>query len=374
MAGPIKIAIVADAGKATKAVTAFAGDVDRSVAGAAQSLERVGRSTRQAGADAAEGFGRAREGADEVDTKAMGFRDTLTGVQDSMAGTAMIAKGDLFKGFFTLGMGIGDLGSGFANFLIPAVKQAAVAMRALNITMLTNPVFLVIAAIVALVAIFVIAYKKSDTFRKIVDGSFRGVMNAARFCWNWIKGNWPFLLAIITGPIGIAVRYVVGHWHSITTGVKRIPGIIRGSFSSAGSWLIHAGKSIVSGLWNGIVGMSGWLQGKILGWARSVIPGPVARALGIASPSRIAINLGARFGQGLGIGLDQTRAKVAAAAGRLAAATIAVPPGAGTTGAGPAPVVISFEATGDRLLDALLTELRKHVRINGGNVQTVLGQ
>src|SRR5690606_9840781 len=61
---------------------------------------------------------------DALDTRAMGFRDTMTGVQDTMKGVGEIAKGNLFEGFFTLGMGIGDLASGFANFLIPAMKNA----------------------------------------------------------------------------------------------------------------------------------------------------------------------------------------------------------------------------------------------------------
>ena len=44
------------------------------------------------------------------------------------------------------------------------------AMRALNITMLANPFVLIGALIVGLGAAFVVAYKKSDAFRKFVDG------------------------------------------------------------------------------------------------------------------------------------------------------------------------------------------------------------
>jgi hypothetical protein len=378
MAGPIKIAIVADAGKATAGVTRFADDVNTSVNRAAGSLERAGRATRQAGEDTGEGFDRARDGADELDTKAMGFRDTMTGVQDSMAGVSAIAKGDLFTGFFTLGMGVGDLASGFANFLIPMAKQAALAMKALSLSMLTNPVFLIIAAIIALVAAIVIAYKKSETFRRIVDGAFRWVWTTIQGVWGWIKRNWPLLLAIITGPIGIAVRWVVTHFDEIKKKVQGIPKTVKDAFSKAKDWLVDAGKNVVKGLWDGIKGMGQWLKDTLIGWAKSTIPGPIAKALGIASPSKVAMELGGRFGQGLGIGLDQTRASVQRAAGRLAAATVATPPGGGPGGtqgrAGGDPVRLVVDANDNEVSRFLGRMLQEYVRVQGrGNVQVALG-
>jgi hypothetical protein len=40
-------------------------------------------------------------------------------------------------------------------------------------------------------------------------------MGAIQFVWDWIKDNWPLLLAIITGPIGAAVLIVVKNWDTI---------------------------------------------------------------------------------------------------------------------------------------------------------------
>lgn len=45
-----------------------------------------------------------------------------------MIGVSQIAKGQLFEGFFNLGAGIGDLGSGVYNFLVPAMQSAKGAM------------------------------------------------------------------------------------------------------------------------------------------------------------------------------------------------------------------------------------------------------
>src|SRR3546814_18759321 len=80
----------------------------------------------------------------------------------------------------------------------------AAAQWLLNAAMAANPVGLVILAIAALVAIVIVAYQKSETFRKIVGKAFEWVQKAAASAWEWIKGNWPLLLAIITGPIGLA--------------------------------------------------------------------------------------------------------------------------------------------------------------------------
>lgn len=110
-------------GRVGEAADQLGKDVD----GASTRLGGVGEESRRAGQgarDAGDGFERAAEGADNLDTRAMGFRDTLTGAQDSMAGAAAIARGDLFEGLFLAGAGVGDLASGTANLLVPALKSA----------------------------------------------------------------------------------------------------------------------------------------------------------------------------------------------------------------------------------------------------------
>jgi phage-related protein len=132
--------------------------------------------------------------------------------------------------------------------------------------MLANPITWVVVAIVALVAVLVLAYKRSETFRRIVDGAFRGVTRAAQAAWRWIKGNWPLILAIITGPVGIAVRFVVRHFDTIRAKVRSIPAAIRSAFGNARTLLTGAGRNIVQGLWNGVQALRGWLIGKVQGF------------------------------------------------------------------------------------------------------------
>jgi phage-related protein len=321
MAGPIKIAILADAASAIKSVTKFSEVVDSETK---RVVTTLGDSKLQGG------FGKVQEGFDVMDTRAMGFRDTLTGIQDTQRGfaalttstaeaTANVAEkqkayndavrqygrdsaqateaqsalamaqedlgrqqAPLIDKMFLLGTGVGDLASGFANFIVPmaavvttmnglslASARATIATGAqkvamvagtvatgaltaaqwlLNVALTANPIGLVILAVVGLVAAVVIAYRRSETFRRIVQGAFAAVQRAASAAWNWVKANWPLLLAIITGPIGLAVRWVTQNFDKISAKVRGIPGVIRGAFAGAGSWLRDAGRRIIDGL------------------------------------------------------------------------------------------------------------------------------
>lgn len=110
-----------------------------------------------------------------------------------------------------------------------ATKAWAIAQRILNISMLTNPVFLIVAAIVALVAIIVIIATKTDWFSKIWDKVWGGIKTVvgAVVSWvvNFVKKHWQLLLAIMMGPMGILLGFIFKHWNAIK---KFISGAISG--------------------------------------------------------------------------------------------------------------------------------------------------
>lgn len=113
------------------------------------------------------------------------------------------------------------------------------AQLALNLAMMLNPIGLVIAAIVALVAIFVIAWKKSETFRRIVKKAWGGIKRATKAVWEWLKSAtkkaWDFVKKVFlnfTGP-GLVIK----HWDKI----KRVT-------KAVWSWL----KATTKKVWNGL--------------------------------------------------------------------------------------------------------------------------
>lgn len=246
------------AGDSSKLEQAFASVGDSSQ----RMATSVGESSRKVAEESETGFDRAGEAADGAEGKAQGFSDTLTGVADIGAGTSEIMKGNLFEGFVTVGQGAADLAGGLASFVIPAIKNMSAAslgnavqmarttvatvaqrgamiagavatnvmagaQRALNLVMRMNPIGLVITAITLLVGGFILAYKRSETFRAIVQGAMRGVVTA--FHWvvdaggkvfGWfqtigpkIGGAFKGLAAVITAPFRVAFEGVRWLWN-----------------------------------------------------------------------------------------------------------------------------------------------------------------
>ena len=152
-----------------------------------------------------------------------------------------------------------------------ATKTWTAVQWALNVALNANPIGLIVIAIAALVAGLVIAYKKSETFRKIVDGAFRAVQKAASFAFEWVKKNWPLLLAIITGPIGLAVYAVVKNWDRIKAATSAAWDAVKGAIS--GAW-----DAITSRIANAVDRIKTNI-GRIVGFVQAV-PGKILHAIG----------------------------------------------------------------------------------------------
>lgn len=75
--------------------------------------------------------------------------------------------------------------SGAASAVMAAgTTGAAGATWSLNAALRANPIGIVVTALTLLAAGLVIAYKKSDTFRSIVDGALRVVGETGKWLWN----------------------------------------------------------------------------------------------------------------------------------------------------------------------------------------------
>lgn len=173
---------------------------------------------------------------------------------------------------------VATLASAAAERIAATAKRVgAGAQWLLNAAMTANPIGLVIAAVVGLVAIFVIAYKKSETFRRIVNAAWAGIKHGAAAVWgwlkehfvpfftktiphafgaviDWVKSNWDVLLAILTGPIGLAVLVIRRNWDKITGAFKAAKDWVVGGFKTAWnkakdllSGPVQAGKDLIGG-------------------------------------------------------------------------------------------------------------------------------
>jgi TP901 family phage tail tape measure protein len=105
-----------------------------------------------------------------------------------------------------------------------AEKAAAVAQWALNVAMDANPIMLIVLAIAALVAGLVYAYTHFTWFRNAVNATFHAIATAVSFVINFVKAHWQLILALITGPIGLAVLGVIKYWSQIKSAVNAAVG------------------------------------------------------------------------------------------------------------------------------------------------------
>ena len=73
---------------------------------------------------------------------------------------------------------------------------AKAAQAAFNFVMAANPIGIVVVALAALALAFVVAYKKSETFREFVDKLFSAVKTGVEFSLNAIQGYLEFVLGV----------------------------------------------------------------------------------------------------------------------------------------------------------------------------------
>lgn len=125
-----------------------------------------------------------------------------------------------------------------------ASKAWAAAQWLVNAALTANPIGLAVVALVALGVAFVVAYRKIGFFRRAVNS-----------VWSFIKGHWPLLLGILTGPIGLAVVFIVRHFSQIVRAVKGLPGKIagaaKGMFDGIKDAFRDAINFVING-WNGL--------------------------------------------------------------------------------------------------------------------------
>ena len=106
-----------------------------------------------------------------------------------------------------------------------------------SMILLTSPIFWMAIAIVAIIASLVLLYNKVDWFKEGVDKAFKAVKGFFMDAFDWLKENWPLVLAILTGPIGLAVLAISKNWDEIVAFVKAVPGRIAEIASKIWSWI-----------------------------------------------------------------------------------------------------------------------------------------
>ena len=189
----------------------------------------------------------------------------------------------------------------------------AVSILAVNAAMLLNPAIAITAGIVALGAAVVVAYKKFEGFRNVVDAVFAAVKAAVNFgkkAWEGYVAYVEYVLAIATKVFQFFRNDVWGVIKQIVTGVKSIMGGVVDA-------LIAPFKAAFNGIaraWNNTVGkfsftVPSWVPGGLGGKGFSmpdipyladggIVTGPTLAMIGEKGPEAVIPLTGRNAGSG----------------------------------------------------------------------------
>jgi tape measure domain-containing protein len=123
------------------------------------------------------------------------------------------------------------------------------------------------------------------------------VWNALKAGFDWIKRNWPLLVAILVGPFGVAVLAIVRNFDKIKAAASAVWQFIQDVFAKLRDWVVGAvaavGRAIggfatavwswVSGAVGRAAGALGRIAGAIWGWISGTATGIATRVAGFAT-------------------------------------------------------------------------------------------
>lgn len=227
------------------------------------------------------------------------------------------------------------------NGMSIAQYAAATAQRVLNAAMNANPIILVVTLIASLVAALVTLYTTNEDFRNAVNNAWNTIkstaedvfgrivtfftsdipnaIQAAQDWFNNLPGNVRSALnsalsavkswagSVRSQAIQAGQNFISGiraKFDEVVSYVRGIPGRIRSALGNLGSTLLGAGRDLIAGLGQGVIsGIQGVVDSVSAGVQRVV--SAAKGLLGIASPSRVFMEIGDYSMQGLALGFEQ---------------------------------------------------------------------
>lgn len=184
-----------------------------------------------------------------------------------------------------------------------AARVWAAGQWLVNAAMTANPLGLVVVAIAALIAIIVLAYKKNETFRKIVDAAWKGIKAAVSAVVDWFKTAVPAAWNAVKAKTSAV-------WNAISGVVKTVTSVIRAVISTqvrVWSVLIGTGLAVIrrvfSVAWSAISAVVRTVAGAVRGYISLVVT-----AFGVAG--RAASAVGSAISRGFSAAVGAVRSGV----------------------------------------------------------------
>ena len=228
-------------------------------------------------------------------------------------GTALAASMPQLSGIFeNLVPIVGALTTAFVAYKVVTLATAA-AQGVLNAVMALNPIGLIVAAIAALVAAFVILWNKSEAFRNFWIGLWEGIKNVVLTVVEFIKENWKQLALFLVNPLAgaLALLYKLNpkfkEWvDNLISGIQEwftnawtaISTSISSFFTQIVTFFTALPGRISNALSTAITAIATWGT-NLVTWAQTAIPQFIESVVTFFStlPERIGYALGFVIGK-----------------------------------------------------------------------------
>lgn len=261
---------------------------EQGAADAAAGLDKVGSAASSMG-DKVESAGRSAEkGAAGLDRTAEGADEVAS--KGAQAAGAMSGLGDLIGGPFGAAMQTGGIGlqafadsgdllnAALENSVVSSIRAKAatvaktaadkaaaaatrvmtVAQKALNLAQRASPLGLIVTGVLLLVGAVTLAYKRSDTFRRIVDRALAVARTGVSKVVGAFKALGPivgkvasFIGRVVTTYVGVYVKafqlsvaVVKAVWGTIRDTVSNVVQVITGKATTVREKLTGAWRTI----------------------------------------------------------------------------------------------------------------------------------
>lgn len=156
-----------------------------------------------------------------------------------------------------------------------AMMGLMAVFRALNLTMLANPIGLTIAALVGLGVALYTAYQKSETFRNAVDKAWQGIKDGFNATINWFTTTLPAWASNVAAGFGRMKDQVIARIQElISSGVAKWNSFKASVLAVVSSWVASAlnlfnsmksrATSVISTLVSGAVNLFNALRARIM--------------------------------------------------------------------------------------------------------------
>lgn len=252
----LAIRLTADASDAAAAMDDV-GDASKRMA------DDVEASTRSADA-AADRMDGLAESSDHVASKGAQAAGALSGLGDLVGGkfgAAMMAGGvatqaladggdllnvvtesNIVRKIKDTAVTIGQRAANLAS--AAATRTAAAAQWAWNAAMSANPIAIVVLAVAALVAGFILLYKRSERFRAIVQAVMRAARAAIERVWDVLKRVGSFVVNVLVGYFKV--------YRAVATAVfNAVRAVATGAFNRVMA-IARGARDVVVGVWNAV--------------------------------------------------------------------------------------------------------------------------